>query len=348
MDSGRECLKAAWERLTEEFWDRGRAAFYESRPRRAGDPVWAYNWGFGAVLSAAGAVWQALAEPPWLLPDLIALRTALRGYSRPRLGYASTSQWVAPGDTFYDDNAWIGLAAIDLRTVAEWEPVAWETYQYLLEGWDPASGGVFWKEHPKASWHVCSTGPAALLGALLYRIDSSRVQLGPIRGMLQWLDRLRAPDGRYWDHQRVSDGQINPAFHTYNAGTPIHAMAVLEEAKLPGFDFRPQVEATIAALPAFLTAEGALPPTPWFNAVLLRALKTAKMVYGIDSELLPLYRRAAADAWRGGDDHPFILPSRDTRDGVMLRDAAASVEILALLEGFPAGQPAASGGDDGC
>lgn len=337
MDSGDERLRTAWEQLSQAFWDRGRKAFHESRPRRPGDPEWAYNWGFGAVLSAAGAIWQALDEPAWLLPDLNELRTALRGYGRDsRLGYASTSRWAAPGDTFYDDNAWIGLAAFDLRTAADWEPVAWETYQYLLEGWDPVSGGVFWKEHPTASLHVCSTGPAALLGALLYRLDPSRVELAPIGSMLKWLDRLRAPDGRYWDNERVSDGQINTALHTYNAGTPIHAMAVLEATELPGFRFRSQMEATIAALPAFLTEQGALPPTPWFNAVLLRALKTVKTVYGIDSELLPLYRRAVAGAWAERANQPFALPSRDTRGGVMLRDAAASVEILALLESYPA------------
>ena len=333
-----EMLESCWQRLAATYWDRGRRGFYESRPRRLGDPVWAYNWGFGAVLAAASSIWKTMAGPDFLARDIDGLASVLSGYE---LGgpfrYSSTTRLArrVPGDVFYDDNAWIGLAALDFGALADWESRAALVFRFMLQGVDATSGGVFWKERPRASLHVCSTGPAALLGAQLYRREPEAWDFNVVQNLMRWLQTMRAPDGRYWDNLNVVQGRIDKTLHTYNCGTPLHAMAVLEG--LPECGFRAEVEDTVGSLGAFLDASGRLPPTPWFNAVLLRGLKAVKEVYGIEPPLLEVYRQDMQDAisqFRRGNSVLKLESRDDRRDGIMVRDAAAAIEILALLAGW--------------
>jgi hypothetical protein len=140
---------------------------------------------------------------------------------------------------------------------------------------------------------------------------------------------MRAPDGRYWDNRR-RDGRMDFSFHTYNAGTPLEAMAECEDPA----SRRDCVIKTLSGLPRFLDSAGNLPPTPWFNAVLLRALIRVEEVYGLTSPLLAGYEavvQRALDAFQSGVTPVLALPSRASTGGIMLRDAAASVEILARL-----------------
>lgn len=308
-------------------------AFFESRPRRLGDPVWAYNWSFGALLACAGAICQGGRGDILTAADWHGLRQGLLGYQRRGPGFASTTRLkhARLGDAFYDDNAWIGLACLDLAPSDSYFDQVTMIYRFLLQGMDPRCGGIFWKERPRASLHVCSTGPALIMAARLYGIDSKAVDLDQIQAMMGWLDHMRSPDGRYWDNQKVSDGKIETTLHTYNTGTPLMAMALLEG--LPGFSFREAVTQSVNSLPGFLTESGGLPPTPWFNVVLLRGILAVKKTYRLSSALLPVYIRTMEEAVdRFSRDQALLhLPSRDSRGGIMLRDAAASVETLALL-----------------
>lgn len=327
-----EALSAAWQALWDRYRRPGTPTFFESRPRRPQDPETVYLWGYGALLAAAGA----LAHHPHGARIVAAQHAALAGglarYRRPgRLGLASAAgPRGGRGDAFYDDNAWVGLAALELaEREPSWHAVAVETFRFILEGVDPETGGVFWKEQPKASLHVCSTGPALILGRRLRRTGESWISERLLAGMERWLEGMRAPDGRYWDNRKV-DGTLDRSFYTYNAGTPIEAMAESEDPE----QWRERVAGTLSGLARFLDAQGELPPTPWFNAVLLRALIRVEAIYGLASPFYPRYAEAIAralDAFRSGRTPILALPSRSSTGGIMLRDAAASVEILARL-----------------
>lgn len=327
-----EAIAAAWRALWARYRRPRTRTFFESRPRRPRDPEIVYLWGYGALLAAAGAIARHPEGPRIIAQDQGALRDGLAHYRRRgRLGFASAAgPDGGRGDAFYDDNAWVGLAVLELAGVdPDWTAVAVETFRFILEGFDPESGGVFWKEHPKASLHVCSTGPALILGRRLRHAGASWISEETLAAMEGWLGGMRAPDGRYWDNRKV-DGGLDRSYYTYNTGTPIEAMAEGEKPDL----MRAQVAETLSGLEHFLDAEGRLPPTPWFNAVLLRALVRVEEVYGLVGTLGPAYRtalaRALEDFWAGRT--PVLeLPSRSSTGGVMLRDAAASVETLARL-----------------
>ncbi|MCY0897331.1 MAG: hypothetical protein OWU33_00110 [Firmicutes bacterium] len=333
-------LQEAWQRLWQYYWDDSRLRFYQWWPRQDASCPWADNWAFGAVLAATAATWQALGQPDWMHAHLAQLRQSLVEYANGRArGYASTVGVMPPGDTYYDDNAWVGLASFEMSGANEWDQVAYDVYDFLLEGFDGESGGVFWKETPKASLHVCSTGPTLLLGAQLFRRDPARIAKEPLTRMLTWLEAMRSPDGRYWDHLRPGDGLIDKTFYTYNSGTPIHAMSILEGAA-PEFHFEASVQATVRALPLFLDDQGRLPDTPWFNAVLLRALQAVRTVYGLDTPLISVYRDHMAGALNhmtATRDPLSVLQQTNLKSGdvLLLRDAAAAVEILSRLVVFP-------------
>ena len=330
----REMIEPCWRRLIETYADaRVIGGFYESRPRRRGDPKWAYNWGFGALLACAGAICAQGASAVLTASDWQRLEAGLLGYAKEGHGFSSTTRLTRrpAGDTFYDDNAWVALAALDLEEQPYFHGIAEELYRFLLQGWDAASGGVWWKEAPRATLHVCSTGPVAVLASRLYRRRPDVVDLTPIWRMMSWLETMRTPDGRYWDNQRAADGRINHVLYTYNTGTPLQAMALLEGVQ--GCRFEAQVRTSLQGASLFLDGAGRLPDTPWFNAVLLRGILAVHQQYGLTSSLWPVYAAAMDQALsefrRSG--LPLSLPSRDNRQGVLLRDAAASVEILALL-----------------
>jgi len=327
-------IQPCWRRLMDTYADPAAIdGFYESRPRRRGDPTWAYNWGFGALLAAAGAVCQAGALDALTSTDWERLYAGLVGYQRESGGFASTNRRTGLpfGDTFYDDNAWIGLAALDLAAHPEFLGIPETTYQFLLQGMDEKSGGVFWKEEPKRSLHVCSTGPTVVLAARLYKNNPQLTDLTPVWQMMRWIQHMRAPDGRYWDNEPISGGVIDRALYTYNTGTPLQAMALLDG--IGEVSFRDRVNTSLLGLSGFLDERKELPPTPWFNAVLLRGLLAVEERYDIESSLFPVYGLAMAKALEefASSDTPLHLPSRDDRDGIMLRDAAAAVEMLALL-----------------
>lgn len=330
----RTMIQPCWRRLMDTYSDPSAMdGFYESRPRRRGDPIWAYNWGFGALLAAAGAVCQAGAFDALTSTDWERLYAGLVGYRREKGGFASTNRrtGLPLGDTFYDDNAWIGLAALDLAEHPDFLGIPETTYRFLLQGMDEKSGGVFWKEEPKRALHVCSTGPTVVLAARLYHNDPEVTDLAPVWKMMGWLQHMRAPDGRYWDNEPVAGGVIDRALYTYNTGTPLQAMALLDG--IGGVSFRDHVKTSVLGLSGFLDERQALPPTPWFNAVLLRGLLAVENRYDIASSLFPVYGSAMAKALEEfkSSDTPLHLPSQDDRDGIMLRDASAAVEMLALL-----------------
>ena len=129
---------------------------------------------------------------------------------RWRAGFAA-----APGTRrrFFDDDAWLGLVALDLDDRA----LAAEALAFVRTGEDPA-GGVRWVEDA-ASRNTCSTASAAWLA----------IELGDrafAERAMAWLDAtLRTDEGLYQD--RLEEGRIDPTVWSYNQGAAVAALGLL-------------------------------------------------------------------------------------------------------------------------
>ncbi len=330
-DSG--VILDAWKQCLSSYYLPESGGFLEALPPQP--PALAYNWGFGAMLQAYAAVLAIEPIRRAALNDLPAMQKALQGYYLPRRhAFSSTTRlkgWFR-GEVYYDDNAWIALASLDLYAVTHdpyWHSLAREIFHFLMEeGYDAPSGAVFWRERPKSSLHVCSTGPAALLGARLKEIGDG-IELGLLDQMLDWCWSMRNDQGLFQDHQDRATGRIDGAVYTYNTGTPLQALAVL--AEISDVDlYKRRAREVLRCVPQLL-GPGGLPRTPWFNAVLLRALKAAHVPFS--DPVVRQYQQDVEQLWHtpGVSGAPRVLPSRDGGGGALLRDAAATVEILALL-----------------
>ena len=117
---------------------------------------------------------------------------------------------------FFDDDAWLGLAAIHLDDRA----LAAEALAFVRTGEDPA-GGVRWVEDAETR-NTCSTASAAWLAVELDdRAFAERA--------MDWLDAtLRTDEGLYRD--RLDGGVIDPTIWSYNQGAAVAALRLLNRA----------------------------------------------------------------------------------------------------------------------
>jgi hypothetical protein len=264
-------------RLALDAWDAlARDAF---RTRRGGLAILdgpggrtAHAWPLALVLWAAAEVAAIGGAPP-----IEALRDTLARYRRGD-AYAASPRGR---ERYFDDNAWLGLAAHRLCEVTGepgWTSIARELARFTREGEHPR-GGIRWAEGSE-SRNACSTAGAAWLaltaGGPTARPDATR--------WLDWLDRrLTRHDGLVAD--RIERGRLVRRAWTYNQGATAAARRLL------GRDTRPLLEATVARYtPARLWAE-----PPAFVAVAARGFE------GADDDRLrawldPYLARLAAEA----------------------------------------------------
>jgi predicted alpha-1,6-mannanase (GH76 family) len=148
-------------------------------------------------------------------------------------------------------------------------------WDFAISGWsDDLGGGIYWKEGDPSSKNTCSNGPAAVLAMLLFEETGEQSYLDWAVRILDWLGQLKDPaTGVYNDNLRA-DGTTDFAKYTYNAGTPLHANALLyrhtgEERFLSeARDLAASSLETFA--PTELDGVRVFPDDPWFNSILLR------------------------------------------------------------------------------
>jgi hypothetical protein len=177
-------------------------------------------------------------------------------------GYASDppGRWRRHPDLYHDDNAWVGLALVQLERmrsaglVGAGLPVpgrATQLYELALAGWDdgheagrPHPGGIFWarqshglgrRNHDR---NTVSTAPNAALGLHLAELGAGLAQgpVGPVQ-MHAWitaaLDQSRAGDepgtGLFEDKIR-GDGSVDATLWSYNQGSMIGLGVLLSRA----------------------------------------------------------------------------------------------------------------------
>jgi predicted alpha-1,6-mannanase (GH76 family) len=260
------------------------------------------------------------------------------------------------GDRYYDDNAWVGLALVQLERVRPGSGHlnrAAELFAFAVRGWDtrpdpPHPGGVFWVEQDVGAGrrnhdrNAVSTAPNAELGLHLAELSGPpRAPAGAVGAseMYAWvataLDAGGAAGepgtGLFWDKWR-GDGSLDRALWTYNQGSMIGANVLLARAAVAAADperdrYTARAEA-IAHKALRHYAGDALAAQPYaFNAILFRnllLLTDASTDAALTAEIRDVMCRYA-------DRDDFASGART------LLDLSAVVQILALLAWDPAG-----------
>jgi hypothetical protein len=282
-------------------------------------------------------------------------RGALAAYSSDVIGTR------LGGDRYYDDNAWIGLALVQLermRPGAGRLDRAEELYRFAVTGWDqrddvPSPGGVFWVEQGRGvgarnhDRNTVSNVPNAELGLHLAELRGAagprQDPVGPeemVGWVLTTLDASRAGDapgtGLFWDKLR-GDNTLDETLWSYNQGTMVGACVLLW--RRGGDDSaRHLARAEAVARKALLhyAGTGFERQPAAFNAIFFRnllLLHAATGDAGLREEIITAMRDYTDWAWDGRRDQRdrFHFAQR----GWTLLDQSAMVQLLALLAWDP-------------
>ncbi len=316
----------------------------EQSPALPTDRRYAYLWPFGQALAAS-------LDLALLTHDEAALRQA-RTFGaaffthywdddNPETGGASYPL-PAGGDTFYDDNLWIGLALCDLyRATGEpqWLAGAARIFDFVSGAWDddpqhPHPGGIFWAQHranPSGDRNTVSNAPAAQLALHLHAATGEARYLDWARRIFGWTERtLRDPaDGLYWDHVKL-DGTIERTKWSYNQGTMLGAAALLGVATDDQARRAHARAIANAALARYATGDALWAQDPAFNAIFFHNLYRLGDLVRDYAFYRPALAAYAARAWAGRDGRSSLLSfGRGAR--VELLTQAAAVRLFATL-----------------
>jgi hypothetical protein len=267
------------------------------------------------------------------------------------------------GDRYYDDNAWVGLALVQLermRPGAGRLDRAEEVFRFALGGWDrrpdvPSPGGVFWLEQGRGAGlenhdrNTVSTAPNAEIGLHLAELgvgtlaDPGPGSIGP-DDMYSWvvatLDAGTAAGdppgtGLFWDKIR-GDDTIDRALWSYNQGSMVGLGVLLArrggEAAAGHLSRAEAIARKALRHYAGGSFEG---QPPSFNAIFFRnllLLHAATADAELQGEIIAAMRGYADWAWEEKRDRRdrFPISNQDK-----LLDQSAIVQILALLAWDP-------------
>lgn len=233
---------------------------------------------------------------------------------------------------FYDDNQWIAIAYLDAyhRTrEARYLKKAIMVYDYMITGIDDkAGGGLYWKEGDFSTKNTCSNAPAILVALQLYKMTKEKKYMETALAVYNWTNKtLRAPDGLFYDAIKISSGEIDRKFYTYNTGAMLQANALLfgitAEKK-----YLTEAQQISKAAKSYFFKDNRLPGHYWFNAVLLRGNIE---LYKIDKnpDWINIFRNEAQRIWAEERDGANLLGEHQEKT---LIDQAAMMEIYARLQ----------------
>jgi uncharacterized protein YyaL (SSP411 family) len=133
-------------------------------------------------------------------------------------------------------------------------------------------GGIPFSDSPtNTSRNTVTDGPAAELGAQLFRITGNQTYLQFALMAYEWVRRcLVQPNGLYADHIGLH-GKIEPALWSYNQGSMIGAGVLLYQSTGDSA-FLYQARQTAKAALSYFTMERLLSENPFFPAVYFRNL----------------------------------------------------------------------------
>lgn len=344
-----EIADGMWESIQRAFLvDNG--LYAEHAPPRDDDRTYSYLWPFSAVLSAANARARLKDDEP----SKVALRRTIEAADAyfdtdaDPPGYDSYVVADGGGDKYYDDNQWLGIDFVyAFRTLGddaylERSRVIWD---FSISGWsDEMGGGIYWRENDFSTKNTCSNGPAAVHALLLYQETGEEEYLDWALRILAWLDETLYDEKSGVYHDNVNaDGLLVQTKWTYNAGTPLHAYALLHA--VTGDAQWLERARTLAADSYAYFAKVSVPDAPdavrqwqaqpWFNSILHRGYEA---LYEVDPEpdatyvsSLPMLLRYGWERVRN-EENGLLVPdwtSGVTSTEFRLLDQPPVVEIAA-------------------
>lgn len=237
-----------------------------ARFHNEGWKVWRTEaWPLGQVLHARVAL--AMSTGDWSSVD-----ATLREFEAYRDGDGFVGG-TGLGDRYYDDNEWIGLAAMQAYTAtgdSRYLHHAERTFRMVETGAHP-DGGMYWHEQDRSGRHTCSTAPAGELAMQLYEATGEQRYLRFASEQASWLaQNLRLPSGMYAD--AVTDaGSVNADTLTYNQGAPIGLDVQLYRAT-GDRAYLDRARSTADATIASFQGDRLWKQPPAFNAIFFRNL----------------------------------------------------------------------------
>jgi uncharacterized protein YyaL (SSP411 family) len=233
---------------------------------------------------------------------------------------------------YYDDNQWIGIAAIDAynRThKKEYLDLSKTIYRFMMTGFDTvAGGGMYWREGDKKTKNTCSNGPGVLLALQLYKATNQTGYLDTALLLYNWTNRhLMSPTGIYYDAIKIPGLTIDKATYTYNTGTMLQS-AVLLYTILKTEDYLIEARRIADAAEKHFYINNKLPGNYWFNAVMLRGFIE---LYKVEKDMkrLQFFIDDAERVWHDEKDSKNLLGKKDSKS---LIDQSAMIEIFARLQ----------------
>lgn len=324
----------------------GGSALYRGEP-------YAFLWPFSQALGATVSLAEIPSQRVRFERELHSLLAGLERYwavpaasasegSAPPPSYASA---VMPplgpgGDSFYDDNEWVGIELVriyELTRQPELLARAEQIMEFVMQGWQagpelPCPGGVPFSNSPgNTDRNTITTGPAAELGARLYQLTGNLTYLQFAQQAYAWVRQcLSEPGGLYADHIEL-DGTVDHSLWSYTQGVMIGAGALLYQATGNSAYLSDARQTAQAALEHFPQGRLAV-EVPFFVAVYLRNL-----LYLDSLTHDPPGPRIAQEyidrAWQHRVGGMFLFGSPP---GVDLLVQTAMVQIYGLLSTSPA------------
>ncbi|MCW2921461.1 MAG: glycosyl hydrolase [Thermoleophilia bacterium] len=245
-------------------------AFFGSEDRfhSHGAQVWRTEaWPLGQVLHGRIAI--AMQDGDWERVD--AIFTELESY---RVGDGFVGG-IGDHKRYYDDNAWIGLAAMQAYTATgddKYLHHAERTFRMVRTG-QHDDGGLYWLEQDRSGRHTCSVAPAAQLAMQLYSATHEPKYLRFGVDQATWLnENLRLESGLYGDNKNDASGNVDPTVYSYNQGTPLGLDVQLFHATGDRRYLERAQQTADAALTYYGSEDRLWKQPPVFNAVFLRNL----------------------------------------------------------------------------
>jgi len=248
----------------------------------------------------------------------------------PAPGYTDYIMKLKPGERYYDDNEWIGIAALDgyARTKKKSDLALGKMmYDFVMTGYDQAlGGGVYWKEGDLSSKNTCSNGPAALVALQLYQATKNKAYLDTALKIVNWTNsKLQTPAKLYYDNIRVRNGSIGKATFSYNTGTMLESYVYLYEITKDK-KYLDEANAIADSSLTFFYGRDKFRDGYWFNAVLLRAYQHL-LKFNKDTKYIIGFKKCLDNSLKTEKNEQGLFIGRD---GVQnLVEHGGMLEILA-------------------
>lgn len=306
----------------------------------------AYLWPLSQVLHASAIVGD---DDTWQLAC-----TQLARYRRR--GGAGLAHFPGARACYFDDNAWVGLAAAqrvldnggdgggddggggptepDREAPAAVVDAAWR----FCDRGRRTDGGVRWRDERRSPVNTCSTAPVAALAlraADAGVLDATTALDAAYRATIFLDERLRRDDGLFADHLDVDD-RVDWGVFSYNQGVPAAVHVLLARHHGEGSPARERHlrrahEIADAALHEF-AGDRLFTHPPAFNAIFFRNLLVldAHSPRADVRPALDAYLERVWDEARDPSTGLFVAGGIGTYDGASTIDQAALTQLYAV------------------